>query len=380
MRSPLTESVETWIPFLDLDALHAPCRAELDAVWHEISATGAFIGGPAVTSFEAAWAEYCGTTAAVGVANGTDAVELALRALGIGRGDEVIVPANTFIGTVEAIVAVGAEPVLVDVEPNTLLVGPDQIGAALTSATAAVIPVHLYGQPCDMTAIAALAARAGIAVIEDAAQAHGARWAGAPPGAHSTAAAFSFYPGKNLGAFGDGGAVVTNDEALAARVRSLSNHGRADTQHVRHELIGRNSRLDALQAAVLSIKLPYLDEWNRARRTRRDEYVEALDGTVAEPVTELPEATSVWHLNVVQVPARDAVLALLRERGVDARIHYPQPCHRHPALTHHTPLPVVEAAAERIISLPLGPTMSTADVAKVCDILGSLLAELGHTP
>ncbi len=387
-------SGQSWrVPFLDLAGMHEPLRADLDAVWTDVVDRTAFIGGDLAAEFERRWAEYCGVEFCIGVANGTDSIELILRALDIGPGDEVIVPANTFIATAEAAVACGATPVYVDVDPDTLLIGPDQIAAAITPKTKAVIPVHLYGQPCDMDAVDAVARHHGVAVIEDAAQAHGARWRDRPVGSFGTAACFSFYPGKNLGAFGDAGAVVTDDPSLAATVRSLANHGRVEdpTDHPR---LGRNSRLDALQAGVLLVKLGHLDRWNERRRAARRRFQDRLAATAAVPVVEHPDAWGVHHLNIVQVPDRDDVLKRLTDRGVEARIHYPIPCHLHvapapdlaPALdlvaaaeTVPPPsLPVSEAAAERILSLPMHPMIEDHEIDLVCDALASILIDLGH--
>ena len=263
----------------------------------------AFIGGEAVDRFEAEWAAYCGTRHCVGLSDGTAALELALAALGIGPGDEVIVPANTFIATVEAVAAVGAVPVMIDVDPATLLMTGEAVRAACTPRTAAVIAVHLYGQPVDMDAIRAVAGPAGIAVIEDAAQAHGATWRGARAGSLGHVGCFSFYPGKNLGAFGDAGGVVTDDAELAQRIRCLANHGRPRGAAEQHVLMGQNHRLDGLQAAILSVKLRRLDAWNAARRRLARLYGEALQGLPVEPVSIRPEAVSSHHLAVVQVPA-----------------------------------------------------------------------------
>ncbi len=365
------------VPFLDLNRMHAGLRAEFDAVWRTVVDSAAFIGGDLATEFEEAWAEYCQVDHAVGVANGTDSIELILRALGIGSGDEVIIPANTFVATAEAAVAVGATPVYVDVDPNSLLVTAAQIEPALTQATAAIIPVHLYGQPCEMDEILALASARNLAVIEDAAQAHGAEWRGRRAGGLGTAASFSFYPGKNLGAFGDAGAVVTQDPELAARVRSLSNHGRADGEHVVHPLMGKNSRLDGIQAGVLLAKLAHLDNWNEGRRAAHDRYMANLTGSVASPVVEHPDARSVWHLNVVQVPERDRVMVEMQDQGIDVRIHYPQPCHHHSSVADRPSLPVVDASSPKLLSLPMYPTITDHDVDLVCEVLTSVLAGVG---
>jgi dTDP-4-amino-4,6-dideoxygalactose transaminase len=363
------------IPFLDLSAMHAEVAAELDAAWRQITAGCGFIGGAAVERFESEWAAYCGTRHCVGVSDGTAALELALRALGIGAGDEVIVPANTFIATVEAVVATGARPVMVDVDPRTLLLTAEHVAAACTPRTAAVIPVHLFGQPVDMDAIGRVAARAGIAVIEDAAQAHGATWQGRRAGGLADIGCFSFYPGKNLGAFGDAGAVVTNRREIAERIRILANHGRDLAAPERHVRIGRNQRLDGLQAAVLSAKLPRLAAWNAGRRRAAKLYRQQLAGLPAEPVRIADGAVSSHHLAVVQVDHRDQVRRRLADRGVATGIHYAIPCHRQPALAELAcgPLPVVERAAGRILSLPMFPHLDEARIARVAEALGEAL-------
>ena len=266
------------VPFLDLRSMHAEIAPELDAVWQDAISTGVFIGGSAVDRFEAEWAAYCDSTYCVGLSSGTAALELSLAALGIGPGVEVILPTNTFIATAAAVAAVGAVPIFADVDPATLLLTADGMRAAITDRTAAVIIVHLYGQPADMEQINEAASAANLCVIEDAAQAHGATWKGKKAGSLSRVGCFSFYPGKNLGAFGDAGAVVTDDLTLAQKIRSLSNHGRSDGDSYRHELIGANHRMDALQAAILSVKLTRLDDWNSGRRRAATRYESALAG------------------------------------------------------------------------------------------------------
>lgn len=357
------------VPFLNLGAVHEPLADELRQVLESVVSTGAFVGGPFVDRFEAEWAAYCEAEHAIGVANGTDAIELALRGLGIGAGDEVLVPGNTFIATAEAALAAGATPVFVDVDPRTLLIDPASAEAAVTERTAAIIVVHLYGQPVDMTAMRRIADRYSLAIVEDAAQAHGGRWLERRVGSLGDVACFSFYPGKNLGALGDGGAVVTDDPALAERVRLLSNHGRDVDSKYRHPHVGRNSRLDGLQAGFLSVKLAHLDDWTAARRRVAAGYSMAFGAETAGPgaaagsaiqmVAEDLRALGVYHLAVVQVDDRAEVAERLRRAGVQTGIHYPIPCHQQPAYTHLStgPLPVVEAAAARILSLPMSPDM-----------------------
>ena len=314
------------VAFLDLAALHAPLRRRLDAAWNDALCDSAFVGGDAVATFEQRWADYCGVGHCIGVANGTDALELILAALGVGPGDEVIVPANTFVATAEAVVASGAVPVFVDVDPDSLLVTAAAIAGAITPATRAAMVVHLYGQIPDLEAIAAVTEAARIHLVEDAAQAHGAVRSGRRAGGFGIGAAFSFYPGKNLGALGDGGAVVTDDEELATEVRTLANHGRG--HHLLHTHRGRNSRLDGLQAAALDIKLDHLDRWNRHRRAIHELYRERLAGRV-ELVATLDGGEPVHHLEVIRVDDRDGLRSRLGQRGIQTGIHYAHPCHRH---------------------------------------------------
>jgi dTDP-4-amino-4,6-dideoxygalactose transaminase len=353
------------VPFVDLGPIHDEIASSVVAAMAETVGRGDFVGGRAVDEFETAWARYCERDHAIGVGNGTDALELALRALGIGRGDEVIVPANTFIATAEAVVAAGATPRFVDVDRSTLLITADAIAEAVGPRTAAVIPVHLYGQVADMTTISAVARRVGLAVIEDAAQAHGATWRGARAGSFGDLGCFSFYPGKNLGAFGDGGAVVTDDAALADRIRSLGNHGRSTRSKHLHELVGMNSRLDTLQAVALMTKLPHLDDWNELRRRAAVRYRHLLaEVPGVEPVAIDPDAESVYHLEVVRVEDRDGVAERLRGRGISTGIHYPVPCHRQPAFADGAmpELPVCEEAAVEILSLPMYPYITDEQV------------------
>jgi dTDP-4-amino-4,6-dideoxygalactose transaminase len=365
-----TASTPTPIPFLDVQGITALVREDLDRCWTDVLAHGRFIGGPEVEVFEARFAEYCGTAHCVAVANGTDALELILAASGIGPGDEVIVPANTFVATAEAVCAVGAQPRFVDVRADTLEVDPDAVAAAIGPRTAAVMAVHLFGQMAEVDRLAPLARRHGIALIEDAAQAHGARFGGRRAGSVGDAAGFSFYPGKNLGALGDGGAVVSDDAALAARIRQLANHGRAAGGHHLHEALGRNSRLDTLQAAYLTAKLVRLDQDNQRRRALMDRYGEHLPGS-CRPVLQHPRAESVHHLAVVQTTERAAAAAALDAERIGWGIHYPVPCHRQPSCAQYVadPLPVAEQAADRILSLPMSPTMTVEQVDRVCDVL-----------
>ncbi len=356
------------IPFLDLNPTTNEIASEVVAGWEQVLRTNRFVGGPVVEQFEQAWALHCGTAHAVGVANGTDALHLALRALDIGPGDEVVLPTNTFVATAEAVVLAGATPRFADVDPDTLLLTPDALLAAATPATRAVIVVHLYGQMADMNALARTAADLEIELIEDAAQAQGASWRGVRAGAWGSAGCFSFYPGKNLGAFGDAGAVVTSDYDLAERLRSLRDHGRAAGGWYQHDRLGTNSRLDALQAVVLNAKLSRLDGWNAQRRELVDHYRRCLDPDSVQLVAVAPEAEAVHHLAVARVHNRDQVRDDLLTHGIETGIHYPVPCHRmapYARFFDADVLPVSEIAAEHIISLPLHPHMTTAQVESV---------------
>jgi dTDP-4-amino-4,6-dideoxygalactose transaminase len=357
------------IPFLDLTAAHDEVRTDLDEAWAEVTKTNAFVGGHHVDQFESEFASYCGASQCVGVGSGTDALELILEALGISSGDEVIVPANTFVASVEPIVAIGATPVFVDVDPDTLLVTAGAVESAITPATAAAIVVHLYGQMPDMAAQRRVADRSGIALVEDAAQAHGATWDGRRAGTFGHASAFSFYPAKNLGAFGDAGAVVTDDAELAGRVRRIANHGRSPGSHHLHCVRGRNSRLDALQAAVLSVKLRRLDDWNARRRRAAAQYRALLGNTSCRPVSIHPHASAVHHVEVVQSVNRDGLLSALTAREIGWGLHYPIPCHRQPAFARFASgrCPITERAARQVVSLPMFPTISERQIERVCE-------------
>jgi dTDP-4-amino-4,6-dideoxygalactose transaminase len=356
---------------VDLKAQYDSIHDEIDAAIRDVIERSAFIRSADVRSFESEFAAYCEVADCVGVGNGTDALYLALRAFGIGAGDEVITVAHTFIATAEAITATGARPRFVDVLPDTLLMNPEELAAAITPHTRAVIPVHLYGQPCDMTAIMAVARRHGLKVIEDAAQAHGARWRNRRVGSLGDAACFSFYPGKNLGAYGDGGAVVSNDVDLIRRVRMFANHGRLEKYA--HELPGINSRLDGLQSAILRVKLRHLDHWNMARRRHAAEYLKILfHAGIGLPVTH-PDAESVWHLFVVSVLERDRMQRRLKDRGIETGVHYPIPLHLQPAykplgISAGT-LPVTELAAQRVLSLPMYAELTQRQMGDICQAM-----------
>jgi len=366
------------VPFLDLAGLTADVREEVLDRWTELVDDTRFIGGEAVTTFEDSFARYCGAGQAVGVGNGTDAIHLTLRALGIGPGDDVVVPTNTFVATVEAVVLAGARPRFADVNPATLLLTSETVEAVATPSTRAVIAVHLYGQTPDMDALLECTRHLGIRLVEDAAQAQGATWAGRKAGTFGVAGCFSFYPGKNLGAWGDAGAVVTNDPILAERVRSMRDHGRSGSHH-QHVVLGTNSRLDALQAVVLGAKLARLDGWNRARRDLMAQYRRLIDPSVAVPIASQPGGEGVHHLAVVRVRDRDRVQRELASHGVVTGIHYPVPCHLMPPYATYAErrLPEAEAAAREVMSLPMYPHMESHDVAYVARRLNEVAGRRG---
>ena len=371
----------TPVPFTDLGAMAGEVWPEIQQDYLACLLDGSYVGGPAVTAFEREWAAYCGVTHAVGLGNGTDALQLSLTALGVGPGDEVIVPANTFIATAAAVVRAGAAPRFADVSADTLLMTADTLAEAITPRTRAVIIVHLYGQMPDMAGLLAVAEQAGIAVIEDAAQAHGAEWGGRRAGSFGVVSCFSFYPAKNLGAFGDAGAVVTSRPELADEIRSLANHGRSHGHsHYDHDRIGTNSRLDALQAILLSGKLAHLDEWTERRIALASRYREQLGGcefTVAglKLTAAAAPGRHVYHLFVVRVPRRDSVRAELAQRGIQTGVHYPVPCHCQPPLREFAerPLRVAERTASELLSLPLFPHMTDRQVDYVCESLSVVL-------
>jgi dTDP-4-amino-4,6-dideoxygalactose transaminase len=358
------------VPFVDLQAQHREIGPAINLAIEEVLTRCDFILGASVERFEADFARFIGTRHAVGVGSGLDALELALRAHAIGAGDEVITAANTFIATVLAIEGVGARPVLVDVDRDTYGIDPAAIAAAIGPRTRAIMPVHLYGQPVDLDGILAVARRHNLLVIEDAAQAHGARYKGRRAGSFGHSAAFSFYPAKNLGACGDGGMLVTDDGQVAERVRVLRNYGQRVKYH--HSTVGTNSRLDTLQAAILGVKLPHLDEWNEARRRHARTYQERLAGLVRTP-TAAPEIEHVYHLYVIETDRRDAVQDHLRAGGVSTGIHYPVPVHLQEACAHlgyrAGDFRVTEAAAARILSLPMYPELNDAQIAHVAATL-----------
>ncbi|HSN73914.1 MAG TPA: DegT/DnrJ/EryC1/StrS family aminotransferase [Anaerolineae bacterium] len=365
------------MPLVDLKAQYAALRPEIDAAIARVIANTSFIMGPEVRAFEEAFAAWCQARYAVGVSSGTAAIELTLRALGVGPGDEVITTPFTFIATAEAISATGATPVFADIDPATYNLDPAAVEAAITPRTRALLPVHLYGQPADMDALAAIAQSHGLALIEDAAQAHGGEIDGRRVGSLGDVACFSFYPGKNLGAYGDGGAVTTDDAVLAARLRKLRDHGRSSKYL--HDELGYAHRLDALQAAILAAKLPHLDAANAARRRLAARYRELLaDSDLVLPF--VPDGvTPVWHLYVIRTLRRDDLLASLKAQGIEAGIHYPLPLHLQPAYRSlglgPGSFPVAEDAARQVLSLPLFPEMTEKQQKRVAAALG---AEVGY--
>ena len=359
---------ELAVPFVRLDRDDPELMEELLAEVRRVAEASAFILGDHVAGFEDDFAAYCETQHAIGVGSGTDALAFALQAVGVGRGDEVIVPANTFIATAEAVSLAGATPKLVDPDPSTGLLTAERVAAAMSPSVRCVMPVHLYGATVDMDPILDLARAAGVPVIEDACQAHGARYKGRRVGSLGTAGCFSFYPAKNLGAWGDGGAVVTNDAALADHVRLLRSHG--ERPRYRHRIVGTTSRLDGLQAAVLRIKLRRLDEANAERRRAAAALHRALEGAPVElPLLPVDDGDHVFHLFVVRCDDRDGLREHLAARRIAAAVHYPVPIHRTGAYAdlgvEDGSLPVAEAAAERVLSLPMFPGMTEADVEAV---------------
>ena len=365
MTTPVLNATMT-IPFLDLKAQYDSIKAEVDAAIASVLAETAFVGGPHVQAFENEFARYCGVTHCVGVANGTDAIFLALRALGIGPGDEVITVANSFVATSEAIKMAGAQVVFVDIDPRTFNIDVNGIEAKVTPRTKAIIPVHLYGQPADMAAIRAIADRHGLRVIGDAAQAHGAMYRGQPIAQLADMTCYSFYPGKNLGAYGDAGAVVTNNAEWATAARMFANHGR--TKKYDHDFEGVNSRLDGLQAAILSVKLRYLEDWTERRRRNAYLYNKALAGTSVVTPTEMADVTAVYHLYIIRVPNgnRDALQQHLQGHGISTGIHYPIALPYLNAYRHlgHTDRDFPEAlrASGEILSLPMFPELKSDQI------------------
>jgi dTDP-4-amino-4,6-dideoxygalactose transaminase len=369
------------VPFLDLKAQYASIKGEINAAIQEVLDSCAFAGGPFVEKFEKEWASYCGVKYAVGVGSGTDALWLALLALGVGPGDEVITVPNSFLATAEAISLAGATPVFVDVDPRTYTMDPALVEAAITKRTRAIIPVHIFGQTADMDPIMEIARCRSIAVLEDACQAHGAEYKGKRAGSIGDAGCFSFYPGKNLGAYGEAGAIVTGGRQLSDHVRMLRDHGQVKKYY--HKLVGCNGRMDGLQGAILSVKLKYLDGWNDARRKVAVRYRELLKG--AHGLT-LPEevsyGTHVYHVFAIRAKERERIIEKLHTRGVHCGIHYPVPIHLQEAYRSlglgKASFPVLEKCAEEFISLPMFAELDGKQIAFVSSSLRELIAHLAE--
>jgi dTDP-4-amino-4,6-dideoxygalactose transaminase len=365
------------IPYLDLQAQYDRIRSEVLTALEEICESGKFAQGPATSEFEAKFAAYCGVDHCVTLNSGTSALHLALRCLDVGPGDEVVTVSMTFIATAWAISYVGATPVFVDIDPVRRTLCPDKLEAAITPRTKAIIPVHLYGMPAEMDRIVAIAERHGLPVIEDAAQAHGARYRGKRVGQFGQIACFSFYPTKNLGAYGEGGALITNDASIAQRVRSLRDH--AQSQKYLHNEIGFNYRMDAFQGAVLSIKLKHLDQWNTARIDCARHYTELLKDSSYKLPTHISDSECVWHCYVIESPERDRIRSALQDVGIQSAVHYPVPIHLQKAYAHlgyrAGDLPVTEALCERCLALPIYPELSKEKISTVASSLLDLERE-----
>jgi dTDP-4-amino-4,6-dideoxygalactose transaminase len=359
------------VPYLDLQTEYRALRREVLTALEDVCDSARFAQGPMTFDFEAKFAAYCGVDHCVSLNSGTSALHVALRCLNIGPGDEVITVSMTFIATAWAISYVGATPVFVDIDPVRRTLCPDLLEAAITPRTKAMIPVHLYGMPAEMDRIVAIAERHGLPVIEDAAQAHGARYRGKCVGQFGQVACFSFYPSKNLGAYGEGGALITNDAAIAERARSLRDH--AQTQKYFHDEMGYNYRMDSFQAAVLSIKLKHLDEWNAARMDCAQRYTELLKDSSYKVPANLSDSECVWHCYVIEAPERDRVRSTLQDLGIQTAIHYPLPIHLQKAYTHlgykSGDLPVTEALCEHCLSLPIYPELSKEKISRVASAL-----------
>ncbi len=361
------------IPLVDLHAQYETIKPEIDAAIQDTIDRTAFILGPKAKQFEEHFAEFCGVKHAIGLDSGTAALHLALVALGVGAGDEIITTAHTFVATVEPVSLLGARPVLIDIDPRTYNLDPDKLQAAITPRTKAIIPVHLYGQPAEMDPILEIARRHNLPVIEDAAQAHGATYRDHKIGSLGTMACFSFYPGKNLGAYGDAGALVTNDDALAKKIRMLRDHGR--TSKYEHEITGFGYRLDGIQGAILDAKLKHLPTWNAQRRAHADYYTELLsnlDDSIVTPY-EPSHLRAVYHLYVIRTRKRDVLLTYLKQNDIEAGIHYPVPLHLQPVYKSlgypRGAFPETERAASEILSLPLYPELTHPQIERVVETM-----------
>jgi dTDP-4-amino-4,6-dideoxygalactose transaminase len=363
------------IPLVDLKAQYLSIKSEIDAAIQGVIDTTSFIMGPELRRFEEAFAAFCGTKYAIGTGSGTEALHMAFRALGIGPGDEVITTPHTFIATAEMLGPLGARPVFVDIDPQTYNIDPAKIEAAITPRTKALLPVHLYGQPAAMDPVLEIADRHGLTVIEDAAQAHGADYKGRRVGTMGRMAIFSFYPGKNLGAYGDAGAVVTDDDELANRVYMLRDHGRHDKYE--HLIEGWGARMDTLQAAILRAKLTHLEEWNEARRRHAARYRELLAELDIVLPYEPEHVQAVYHLFVIRVARRDEVWKELKSRGIGAGVHYPIPLHLQPAYRYlgyrEGDFPVTEEAARQVLSLPMYPELTEEQLQEVAGALKDIM-------
>jgi dTDP-4-amino-4,6-dideoxygalactose transaminase len=359
------------VPYLDLRAQYRTLRSEVLSALEEICESASFAQGPATSKFDAEFAAYCGVDHCVSLNSGTSALHLALRCLDVGPGDQVITVSMTFIATAWAISYVGATPVFIDIDPVRRTLDPDKLEAAITSRTKAIIPVHLYGMPAEMDRIMAIAERHGVPVIEDAAQAHGARYKGRRAGQFGQIACFSFYPTKNLGAYGEGGALITNDASIAHRARSLRDH--AQSQKYLHEEIGYNYRMDSFQAAVLSIKLNHLDQWNTARVDCARQYTELLKDSSYKLPAQMSDSECVWHCYVIETPERDRIRSGLQDVGIQSAVHYPVPVHLQKAYAHldyrSGDLPITEALCEHCLALPIYPELSKEKLSRVASVL-----------
>ncbi|MFC1772113.1 DegT/DnrJ/EryC1/StrS family aminotransferase [Pseudomonadota bacterium] len=363
------------IPFMDLAALHAPVQGDIEKEISRLVSASSFVLGPAVEKFENSFAEYCESEFAIGCNSGTSAIHMALCALDIGPGDEVITVSHTFVGTVWGILYCGAKPVFVDIDAATMNIDVSAIEAKITSKTKAIVPVHLYGQPVDMDPLMDIARRHGLYVIEDAAQAHGARYKGRRVGSLGDIACFSFYPGKNLGAWGEAGGLLTSNPELAARLRQMRDHGQP--ARYQHKELGFNYRMDAIQAAVLEVKLRHLDDWNRGRAEKAAKYSDALSGCGLVLPQVIDDVDPVWHLYVVRHARRDHIASELQSKGIGTGLHYPIPVHRQAALEGVSAvpvsLPVTESVSHHCLSLPLHPCLSDGQQTRVYDCLAGIL-------
>jgi dTDP-3-amino-3,4,6-trideoxy-alpha-D-glucose transaminase len=372
--APPAQAATTGVPFVRLDSADPVLTADIFAAIERIAGSAAFTLGEELETFEREFAAWCETEHAIGVSSGTSALELTLRALGIGPGDEVVVPTNSFIATAEAVTATGATPVLIDVDEDSALITAELVEAALTERTRCVIPVHLYGRSVEMEPLLALSRARGLRVVEDACQAHGSRYQGRPAGTHGDAGCFSFYPTKNLGGWGDGGAVVTADAELAERIRLMRSHGEG-TRH-QHEMAAGTHRLHSLQAAILSVKLKRLSEWNEQRRRAGAVLCEGLSDTdLILPAPATADGDHVYHLFVVRTPDRDALREHLNKSGVASAIHYPTPIHLQPAYApSRGDLPVSERLAAESCSLPIFPSISDEELDRIVAAASSFSA------